>query len=164
MAAAKKAGKAVAVVAAPVPVLTTAQKCDAIGIDVICERIADCVPLRAIAADIGISASRLMDWLADNHVEQYARARAAQADKHAEDILAIADELEVEGKFQGEDFRIDVSSSAVARNRLRVDARRWLASKMNSKKYGDKVTNEVTGAGGGAIEIVTRVELVPMVK
>lgn len=162
MATAKKAGKAAPVVATPAPVLTTAQKCDAVGIDAICERIADCVPLRAIAADIGISASRLMDWLADNHVEQYARARAAQADKHAEDILSISDELVIEAKYQGEDVRLDISAAAVARNRLRVDSRKWLAGKMNAKKYGDKVTNEVTGADGGAVQLVHTVNLVPM--
>lgn len=104
------------------------------------------------------------DWVAkdDSIRKKYEFAMQMRADVYAEDILAISDELVVEGKFQGEDFRIDVSSSAVARNRLRVDARRWLASKMNSKKYGDKVTNEVTGESGGAVQLVHTVNLVPM--
>ena len=42
-------------------------------------------------------------------------------------------------------------ATAVARNRLRVDARKWLAAKMAPKKYGDKVENVVTGADGGPV-------------
>ena len=39
----------------------------------------------------------------------------------------------------------------------------WLRNRQ-SDKWRDKTEQELTGAGGGAIEIVTRVELVPMVK
>ncbi len=35
-----------------------------------------------------------------------------------------------------------------ARDRLRIDARKWVVPKMLPKKYGDKVTNELTGANG----------------
>lgn len=139
---AKAAEKKVVKVAAPV--LTTAQKCEAHGIREVCDRIADCVPLRVIASDIGVSKSMLLEWLG-GYADQYARAREAQADKMAEDILSIADEVTVEAKYQGEDVTLDISSSAVARNKLRVDARRWLAGKMAPKKYGDKVVNEHTG-------------------
>ena len=52
--------------------------------------------------------------------EQYARAKQESADAIIEDILDIADE--------GED---------VARDRLRIDARKWVASKLKPKKYGD---------------------------
>jgi hypothetical protein len=52
-------------------------------------------------------------------------------------------------------------STAVARNRLRVDARKWVAAKLLPKKYGDKVQQEVSGPDGGPIEVQTvRVELV----
>ena len=51
-------------------------------------------------------------------------------------------------------------ATAVARNKLRVDARRWLASKMAPKKYGDKVQAELTGAGGGAIQVASTVTFV----
>ena len=37
------------------------------------------------------------------------------------------------------------------RDRLRVDTRKWVASKMKPKKYGDKV--ELSGPGGGPITI-----------
>ncbi|TXH58050.1 MAG: terminase small subunit protein, partial [Desulfurellales bacterium] len=81
------------------------------------------------------------------------------AEKMAEDILAIADEecTTVRASKHGMDGGADgmqevvFDATAVARNRLRVDARKWLASKLAPKKYGDKVLNEVTGANGGAI-------------
>lgn len=86
----------------------------------------------------------------------------------AEDILAIADEecTTVRASKHGMDGGADgmqevvFDATAVARNRLRVDARKWLASKLAPKKYGDKVLNEVTGANGGAIVVDSRITLV----
>jgi hypothetical protein len=40
----------------------------------------------------------------------------------------------------------------IARSRLRVDARKWVAAKLKPKKYADKITNEHTGANGGPIQ------------
>ena len=51
-------------------------------------------------------------------------------------------------------------ATAVARNRLRVDARKWLASKMAPKKYGDKLQTELTGANGGSIQVASTVTFV----
>lgn len=133
------------------PKLTTAQRLDAVGIDAICTRIADCKALHVIATEFEMSAGSLIVWL-DKYPEHYARAKAAQADRMAEDILAIADEVAVTTKYDGEDVQIVMDSTAVARNRLRVDARKWLASKMLPKKYGDKVTQEHTGEGGGPVQ------------
>jgi hypothetical protein len=49
----------------------------------------------------------------------------------------------------------------VARSRLRVDSRKWLAARMAPTKYGDKITQEHTGADGGAIKSeITKIELV----
>lgn len=48
------------------------------------------------------------------------------------------------------------------RDRLRVDTRKWLASKLKPKKYGDKVDLTHSGPGGKPIETVSRVELVSL--
>lgn len=96
-----------------------------------------------------------MDWLADDNKQsfriKYTRAREVQADFHAEQIIEIADELTVEAKYNGEDVTLDISSTAVARNKLRVEARKWYAAKLAPKKYGEKVTNEHTGTDGAPI-------------
>lgn len=67
---------------------------------------------------------------------QYTRARQAQMDALAEDILEIAD---------GEDTDVN-------RARLRVDTRKWLMSKIAPKRFGEKVVNEHVGANGGPIQ------------
>ena len=108
----------------------------------ICEHIAAGKSLRTIAAlDRMPTQSTIMVWLDGKHpdfTEQYARAREAQADKLAEEILAIADDgrsdtyLDAEGNEK-------TDNEAIQRSKLRVDTRKWLASKMAPKKYGDKV-------------------------
>lgn len=140
----------------------------------ICGHIANCISLRAIAAMEGMpTVTTIMNWLADESkpefLEQYARAREAQADKMAEDILAIADEecTRVRADKHGTNAddgegntEVVFDATAVARNKLRVDARKWLASKMAPKKYGDKVQTELTGPGGGAIAVQSTVTFV----
>ena len=37
--------------------------------------------------------------------------------------------------------------------KLRIDTRKWAASKLKPKKYGDRVMNELTGKDGGPVEI-----------
>lgn len=139
----------------------------------ICDHIASGLPLRAIAAMPGMPAlSTMMVWLDGRHAEfteQYARAREAQADKMAEEILSIADEectMVRADKHGSKDddgsgnTEVLFDATAVARNRLRVDARKWLASKMAPKKYGDKIQAEHSGPNGGAIEVRSTVRLV----
>lgn len=71
----------------------------------------------------------------------YAGAREERADVLADEIVAIADELEVKcvtGE-DGETMEVKVDPTAVARNKLRVDARKWVAAKLKPRVYGDKV-------------------------
>ena len=126
--------------------------------DLICERIAKGESLRDICADDEMPArSTVFKWLDENKAfsDQYVRAREAQADLLAEEIIQIADDgaNDTYVTDSGEAVNHDV----IARSRLRVDARKWMASKLAPKKYGDKVTNEHVGANGG--EIVTRIVL-----
>jgi hypothetical protein len=48
-----------------------------------------------------------------------------------------------------------LSADVIASKRLQVDALKWKLSKMLPKVYGDKVTQEVTGAGGGPLQVAT---------
>lgn len=66
--------------------------------------------------------------------------------------MAIADEVEVAARYDGEEVRLAVDAAAIARNRLRVDARKWVAAKLKPRIYADKTTTEHTGANGGPIE------------
>jgi hypothetical protein len=114
--------------------------------DRICERLACGESLRSICAEQGMpSQSMVFRWLAQDAVfrEQYTRAREAQADVLADETLDIADDgrndwMEKFGK-DGESVGWQLNGEAVARSRLRVDARKWFAAKLAPKKYGDKV-------------------------
>lgn len=89
----------------------------------------------------------VLRWLGkDEHAafrEQYARAREAQADVLADESIEIADDatndwMEVNAADEkGEKYRLN--GEHVQRSRLRVDTRKWFASKLAPKKYGDKL-------------------------
>ena len=124
----------------------------------ICAHIADGKSLRAIAALDGMPhQDTIMAWLDGSKPafsEQYARAREAQADKLAEEALQIADDgrsdtyLDAEGNER-------TDNEVIQRSRLRVDTRKWLASKMAPKKYGDKVA--IGGADDlGPVQTITK--------
>lgn len=122
-------------VAAKPKVLTAREKLEKVGIEAICERIADLEFYANIAASIGVSRGSLMAYLND-YPDMYARAREARADKMAEEILEIADESRYDTIVDKEgNERMD--SEYVQRSKLRVDSRKWLASKMFPKRYGD---------------------------
>lgn len=121
----------------------------------ICDRLADGESLRAICKDENMPArTSVFKWLSihASFADQYAHAREAQADALFEDILEIADDSSLDTKIVGEDEREVCNTEFVQRAKLRVDARKWMASKLAPKKYGDRVVQEHTGPNGGPIE------------
>ncbi len=70
--------------------------------------------------------------------KQYARACEKRADALFEEILDIADESKMDKKTL-DDGKEVVDNEVVQRSRLRIDARKWMLSKMNPKKYSDKI-------------------------
>jgi hypothetical protein len=100
------------------------------------QRIADGMSLRQIEELPGMpSRDTLRRWQADGSAEtqaRFARAREMSADVFFEQSLEIADTLPAlaEGK---------VDAGYVQWQRLRIDTRRWVASKLAPKKYGDKI-------------------------
>jgi hypothetical protein len=69
--------------------------------------------------------------------KRYARACELRADSIFEDILEIADDSSGDVKIN-EDGEEYLNTEFVQRSRLRVEARKWVVSKLNPKKYGDK--------------------------
>jgi hypothetical protein len=110
----------------------------------ICERMANGESLRSICREEGMPAeSTVRLW----HVEdregfsaQYTKAREAQMDALAEDILDIADDVSLDWKKTANGAEV-VDSEVVARSRLRVDTRKWLMSKIAPKRFGDRVVH-----------------------
>ncbi len=101
--------------------------CDAMGIDGLCERLIAGESQAAIAAEIGVSAATLVNWIAAD-LERSARAREARrvaasshADKAEEVLLAATDPF------------------GLARARELAQHYRWKASKADPKAFGDKI-------------------------
>lgn len=78
----------------------------------------------------GIGWSTFSGWLKDHpsFAEGYAQARVASADRLADEIVAIADDESLDPKSRT----------------IRVDARKWVASKLKPRAYGDKLDLSVT--------------------
>jgi hypothetical protein len=108
----------------------------------ICRRMELGESLRQICATPGMPGrTTVMRWLESQPEfrESYARARERLVEFWADEIIEIADDTEkdfVDGK---------VDHEHINRSRLRVDARKWLMSKLARRKYGDRVTTEVVG-------------------
>lgn len=114
--------------------------------DAICARLAEGESLRAICRGDGMpDPSTVLRWADDKENEafaqQYARARAVGYQLLGDEIVQIADEAEYESVpgQDGESREVRFDATAVARNRLRVDTRKWMLSKMLPKVYGDKL-------------------------
>lgn len=121
--------------------------------DAICDGLADARSLRSICLDDGMpNQSTVFRWLADERYadfrERYARAREAQADALFDEMLDIADDGTndwVERKREDGSTDTVLDHEHVQRSKLRIDARKWMASKLRPKVYGDKIEHEHTG-------------------
>lgn len=122
-------------------------------IDGILESMGEGLSLRKSAQKHGVSPQAFLREVdaSQELQEQYAQARARMLDVHAEELEDI-----------GERASMAETATEVAGLRLLSDNRKWLLSKLAPKKYGDKVQQEVTGADGGPLQAVTRIELVAL--
>lgn len=136
----------------------------------ICEEIAtSSKSLKTICKDENMPSVRtVLSWLSDgdkvdgkqelkDFLHQYTRAREQQADFLAEEIIEIADDGSndlmtiVKGDVSYEQENKEVTN----RSKLRVEARKWIASKLKPKKYGEKVEMN------HAIEAIRNYEILP---
>jgi hypothetical protein len=102
------------------------------------ELISSGMSIRKACAAVGIGSRTFTDKiLLPEFSLQYARAMEKRADAIFDELIEISDNI-------GE-------GSDVQRDRLRVDTRKWVVSKMLPKKYGDKITQELTGADGSKL-------------
>ncbi len=103
--------------------------------------------------------------------EAYARARAQQMEKWADDVIKIADDASGDyvdriGK-DGEVERV-VDPETVQRSKLKIDTRMRLMGKFAAKRFGDKIdvnvsaTVEVSALSDAELEARTRARLVAL--
>lgn len=130
----------------------------------ICERIAAGETLLSIVADAEMPCyTTVCKWrrTIPDFAQMYAHAREDQADTEAEEIRAISDERppmvgdtnHQAGESASEDGNTRMDSAFVAWQRLRIDTRKWRASKMRPKVYGDKIDLTHADPAGGPVAV-----------
>lgn len=119
----------------------------------VCDRVAKGELVRHAAKAEGITEQRVRELgLTEQYSSLYARARESQAHALAEQALEIADgsdaltllyEHGIEAFADANPDAVNVvnalRANAVNRDRMRMDARKWLTSKIAPKLYGDKL-------------------------
>ncbi len=106
----------------------------------VCAALSDGQSLRTVCKpDDMPGLTTVFKWLheREDFAERYARAKAEAADAMAEDMQAISDDPTLDHNHK----------------RIMVDTRKWIASKLKPKKYGEKV--QLSGDDEGAPIVVT---------
>ena len=113
----------------------------------VCQEIEKGKALRNVLKDENMpSTSTFYQWLDNDEVKakQYARATSVRADIIFDDILSIADENTNDTYINDNGIEV-VNNDVIQRSRLRIDSRKWVLSKLNPKKFGDKT--DITSGG-----------------
>ncbi|MBO6549109.1 MAG: hypothetical protein JJ964_05760 [Rhizobiales bacterium] len=89
--------------------------------------------------------STIYRWLdkSEDFRNKYIRAKDMSADYHAENILDVAE-------------RNDLNPND---KRVRIDAMKWVASKLKPKSYGDRVAHEHTDGEGNSLTPIINVTI-----
>lgn len=149
--------------------------CDLVGdVNELVESTVNGISIVDFCRERGITIARLFYWLEaePERKKRYVASRALRADVLVDEMIGIVDEtatvvnvplfdengqpmFHANGGQLTRSFAIPLCPDVIARNRLRFDARRWAASKMQPKTYGDKITAEHSGPNGGAMQVQT---------
>lgn len=101
----------------------------------ICAELADGKSLRTVCAGEGMPDRKtVFRWLRENEafLEMYDRAKKEGADALVDDMQDISDNMRIDHNHK----------------RIMVDTRKWIASKLKPKKYGEKLAVDADGNGG----------------
>lgn len=98
------------------------------------------------------SDSDVVKELKANRAKQYARATKERADALVDQMLEIADDNKLDVSVDA-DGKWNVSGEVVQRSKLRVDTRKWIAARMNPKKYGEASLLKLADPSGDPLKI-----------
>lgn len=105
--------------------------------------------LRAVCKKAGMpSRATVYRWLEEQpeFVEMYNKATTMRAHGYVDEMVDIADEA-------------PETKEGVQKAKLKIYAREKYAAKIAPRLYGEKVTQELVGAGGGAIQVQSAASL-----
>jgi hypothetical protein len=125
----------------------------------ICSQLAAGLSLRSVCKAESMPCVKTVFLWMQAHPEflqQYEQAKEESADLWAEEILDIADDGTNDWVAINDPDNVGYKANGehIQRSRLRVDARKWIASKLKPKKYGEKVQTILTGKDGGPIQTI----------
>jgi hypothetical protein len=111
---------------------------------ILCTKLVEGKSLRSICLDPDMpSISTVFLWLGKHaeFMKQYDMARDSQADTLADEMLDIADDGSNDWmeRSQQRGGGYELNGEHVQRSRLRLDTRKWIASKLKPKRYGEKI-------------------------
>lgn len=115
--------------------------------DEVCSQLSEGKSMRTVCKDTKLPSSRtLFRWLRTNEefCQQYTRAKEESADALTDEMLDIADNatndyMEEIGK-DGQSKGYQLNGDHVRRSTLRIETRKWLASKLKPKRYGNNIS------------------------
>lgn len=95
--------------------------------------------MRTICKEVGIDYQTHLNWFRSHpeYFDQYARAKEDQSDLLIEEMIEIADDSSEDEETTDNGVRIN--SEFVQRSRIRIETRKWIASKLKPKKYGERI-------------------------
>ena len=130
----------------------------------ICTRLAEGESLRRICLSEHMpSRITVYSWLLDDRyaafLTKYTRARELQSETMIDELNDIADDasndyMETVDNETGAIIGYKLNGEHINRSRLRIDTRKWIASKLKPKKYGDKL--ELSGDAEAPVAFVIR--------
>lgn len=139
----------------------------------VCEHLGRGLSLEAACKEVPDARPTNVLYWVEKHpalAEQYAHARMIGYKLLADRMMTVAAETHSMVTVHAQDpdgnyiFNTDgtpalkqvlvpLSADVMASKRLQVDTMKWQLSKMLPKVYGDKVTTEITGKDGGAVQV-----------
>jgi hypothetical protein len=113
----------------------------------LCEWISNGQSLQSWCRNAGRDAYTVYGWMREraDFARAYAQAHEDRTDTMADHMLEIADDVE------GSD-----SVAAVSAAKLRIETRKWIASKLKPSKYGEKQLVETSGQVTFQLGVPTR--------
>ena len=110
--------------------------------------------LRTACKEIKMSTRTFYDWIAEDEKlqQQYAHAMEQRATALVEEMIEIADDRENDTYVDGSGVE-RTDHEHIQRSKLRVDTRKWIASKLKPKKYGDSSQIKIANHEGNELKV-----------
>lgn len=132
--------------------------------DKVCSQLADGNSMRTVCKPENMpDKSTVFRWIRkhDKFRDQYTIAKEEGVEAWAEESMDIADngsnDWMVTHDKDNEGYK--ANGEHIQRSRLRIETRKWYASKLKPKKYGDRIQQEITGKDGSPLVPVLNVTI-----